>query len=273
MREPLNYLPAPELGEFIASYGILEFPDGVDEPYASPPIALSGFIIHTLNTRNVIIAKIEDKDHFTHHAVATGQVTFPVYGRNVGHARLLLIFFQPLGMHQLFGTNMASLTNTSIKLEEFLGTREAKELLDNLKFKQDNSRQVQILNSFFCKRIPLQNDTIERFKKILNYIHEKKGSVCINEIEDISHYSRKTLERHFKKLIGLSPKVYCQIYQFRCLMNMIRNYPHNTWAQVANDAGYYDQSHMSRYLKEYLKVSPNALEKQDTKFVNYLLSR
>jgi hypothetical protein len=149
MRAPLNFLPAPEIREFIAGYGILEFPDGIDEPYYSPPIALSGFIIHTLNTRDIIFAKIEDKDHYTHHAVATGQVTYPVYGRNVGHARILLIFFHPMGMHQLFGTDMASLTNTSRNLDVFLGAQEAGALLDNLKSKQDNSHQLEILNNFF----------------------------------------------------------------------------------------------------------------------------
>jgi AraC-like DNA-binding protein len=54
---------------------------------------------------------------------------------------------------------------------------------------------------------------------------------------------------------------------------MIRNHPGITWAQLANEAGYYDQSHMSRYVKEYLKVSPNTIVQLDMKLINYLLSR
>ena len=92
MREPLNYQPADHLRNFILSYGILKFPEGVSEPYFSPPIALSGFIIHTIISRNAIIARIGDKDHYTHNAVATGQITEPVYGENVGEASPLSAF-------------------------------------------------------------------------------------------------------------------------------------------------------------------------------------
>jgi hypothetical protein len=84
MREPVNYRPAEHLRNFILSYGISSVPEGVSEPYFSPPIGLSGFIIHTINTQNVIVAKIGENDHFTENAVATGQVTQLVHGINIG---------------------------------------------------------------------------------------------------------------------------------------------------------------------------------------------
>ena len=65
MRVPVTYLPSEHLRNHILSYGILKFPEGVSEPYFSPPIALSGFIIHTINSQNVIVARIGEKDHYT----------------------------------------------------------------------------------------------------------------------------------------------------------------------------------------------------------------
>ncbi|WP_339739744.1 AraC family transcriptional regulator [uncultured Sunxiuqinia sp.] len=273
MREPVNYRPAEHLRSFILSYGILTVPEGVSEPYFSPPIGLSGFIIHTVNTQNVIVAKIGENDHFTENAVATGQVTQLVHGVNIGQVRMLLVFFHPMGMYQLFGNDLAMLTNTSMPLKEFLGKQRADDLLKNLLAKQEDEHQVKALNDFFSSQEPIQNELTTRFRKLLDFIHHKKGDVNIKELEETGFYHRKTLERHFRKMVGISPKVYCQIYRFRCLMNLIQSQPDITWAQLAVHAGYYDQAHLSRYVKDYLNVSPNCIVKLEMQLINYLLNR
>lgn len=273
MREPRNHFPAVALRDHILSYGVLEFPEGVSEPYFSPPIGLSGFIIHTINTRNSIVARIADRDHYTDEAVATGQVTCPVHGENVGQARILLIFFHPMGMYQLFGTNMAALTNTSMPLAELLGADQACDLISRLKANQEDEQQVQVLNDFFSGRIPIVNKRTTHLRKVLEYIHHRKGDVSVSELENLGNHRRKTLERYFKRMVGISPKVYCQIYRFRCLINLIQSQPGISWVRLSEEAGFYDQSHMSRYVKDYLKVSPNTIVQLDMRLINYLLSR
>ena len=272
MTQPTTYLPHPELQEYIAGYGILEIPEGVIEPYFSPPLGLSGFIIQSLNTQKKVIAKIEGEDFFTESAVVTGQVTYPVYGELIGQVKTIMVFFQPLGMHQLFGTEMSSLKNKSMILSDFLGKEKADKLLVKLRAVQDSENQIGALNDFFLGLNTIGKE-IDNIKRVMDYIHINKGGVTIMEIEENCHCQRKTLERHFKKMIGLSPKVYTQIYQFKCLINLLHAQPGITWSQLADQAGYYDQSHMSRYVKEYLKVSPNRIVELDMDFINYLLKR
>jgi AraC-like DNA-binding protein len=126
---------------------------------------------------------------------------------------------------------------------------------------QEDEHQVRVLNDFFSDQCPIQNDVLDRFRKMLDYIHDKKGDVSIRDLEKIGLYNRRTLERHFNKIVGISPKVYCQIYRFKCLVNLIQTQPGITWAQLAPQAGYYDQAYLSRYVKDYLKVSPNSIVK------------
>tara|TARA_R110000868_G_scaffold366839_1_gene629789 strand:+ start:40842 stop:41210 length:369 start_codon:yes stop_codon:yes gene_type:complete len=121
MTQPTTYIPYPELQEYIAGYGILEIPEGINEPYFSPPLGLSGFIIQSTNTQNKFMAKLDGEDIFTESAVVTGQVTYPVYGQIIGLSKTIMVFFEPLGMHQLFGTEMSSLKNKSMTLIDFLG--------------------------------------------------------------------------------------------------------------------------------------------------------
>ncbi|MCK0146237.1 AraC family transcriptional regulator [Arenibacter sp. F26102] len=272
MTQPTTYLPHPQLQEYIASYGILEIPEGVHGPYFSPPLGLSGFIIQAINTQNKVVSKLEGEDFFTDNAVATGQVTYPVYGQLSGQVKTIMVFFQPLGMHQLFGTDMSSLKNKSMTLNDFLGKEKADKLLGTLRADQNNKRQIDVLNDFFIG-LNTKGKEIDNIPKVLEFIHNNKGGVSIKEIEQNCHCHRKTLERHFKKMIGLSPKVYTQIYQFKCLINLLQAQPEVTWSQLADKAGYFDQSHMSRYVKEYLKVSPNSIVELDMDFINYLLRR
>ncbi|WP_324719558.1 helix-turn-helix domain-containing protein [Salinimicrobium sp. HB62] len=272
MPRPITFLPALELQDYIASYGVIEIPAGVTESYFSPPLALSGFIINVGDEVGKVECKIGDRDFFTSSAVATGQVTSPVYGQMTGELKSFLVFFRPTGMHRLFKNDLSELTNSSMRLSDLIGEEEAGLLWEDLIAQAETGKQVLILEEFFSKRIPQENDR-DTFEKVLDYIHEHKGNVSIAEIERATPYSRKTLERHFQKKVGLSPKVYAQVYQFKCLLNFLESHPEITWTQLANQSGYFDHSHMSRYLKEYLQISPNSMVRLDMEFINYLLSR
>ncbi len=272
MKEPVTYPPVPQLQKYIASYGVLEIPEGVREPYFSPPLGLSGIILQTINTRNKMIARIDDKEFFAEGAVVTGQVTRPVHGELNGITKTLLVFFLPLGMYQLFGTDMVTLTDTSMTLKEFVGEVRSEKLMQSLRSDQNTDRQIEVLNQFFM-RIKPSGKNSAKLECVLDYIHERQGGVNVYDLQRNGYYHRKMLERHFKKMVGLSPKVYAQIYRFKSPTQLIQSHPEITWSQLADQAGYYDQSHMSRYVKEYLNVSPNSMVQLDMEFINYLLSR
>lgn len=272
MIEHKVYLPHANLQEYIAKYGIIEVKAGMEESYFSPPLAFSGFIIQIINSEKIVIAKINERDFFISNYIVTGQVTQPVYGKLVGHVKSLMVFFNPLGMYQLFGNDMSLLTNHSLNLEDFLGKVCAKNLIKDLKSINDNEHQVKVLNDFFLQSSPIKKD-LTCIKSALNYIHNKNGATSISEILDYCSCQRKTLERQFKKMIGISPKVYSHIYQFKCLFIFLRENPSITWSQLSQKFGYFDQSHMSRYVKEYLNVSPNNIVKLDMDLISYLLSR
>lgn len=271
MLRPVNFLPDPTLSKYIFHYGVLEVPEGKAESYFSPPLALSGFIIQTINTSKEILCKIGDRDFFTTDAVVTGQVTYPITGQLTGEVKTIMVFFQPLGIYRLFGMDMEQLTNKSITLQDFLTPEIAEQLISDLQADESSEVQIEVMNRYFSGLKPKKQDC-EKLSRVLDFIHSKNGGVSIKEIEDFGFYHRKTLERHFKKMVGLSPKVYLKVYQFKCLLNLLQMNPAITWTQLADQAGYYDQAHMSRYVKEYLKVSPNSIVSLDMPFINYLLS-
>jgi AraC-like DNA-binding protein len=265
-------LPDPELSDYMLSYGIVEVAEGITEPFISPPLGLSGFIIQLESSTGTSVAIVNNTNFLAKKTVAAGQVTSTVTGYYAGKVKTLLVFFHPLGMYQLFGFPMNKLTDSSMSLLEFLGIEKGQSLISQLNETDDNLSLIGILNDFFKAQKPLFSDTAE-IRRVLDFIHLHKGNVSIKEMEEHCYIHRKNAERQFHSKIGLSPKTYASIYRFKCLMNYLQQNPKTTWMELSNLTGYCDQSHMVRYFKEYLKVSPNQLVTLDVDFINYLLSR
>mgnify|MGYP003945820705 CR=1 FL=1 len=272
MSIPVTYLPDPELADCILSYAIAAVAKPTTESFLCPPLGLSGFFIQHRSSTGIATAQVEGNDILVSKAVAIGQFTSPLTGNYSGKIKTLLIFFHPLGMYQLFGCDMHKLTNTSINLRLLLGEEKGQYLLKRLEETDDYLSLIRILNDFFKAQKTCSNDTRE-VKRLLDFIHFHHGNVSIKEIEEHCYVHRKSIERHFQFQIGLSPKIYASIYRFKWLMNYLQQHPKTAWLQLSCLSGYYDQSHMVRYFKEYLKVPPNQLETLNIELVNYLLSR
>ena len=260
------------LSEYLFSYGAIEIPAGTTSPLLSPPNGLTGFLIRVKEDENAAIVATDFKGSNIAHQpnYVIGQTTFPITGHGTGQITFMVVFFQPLGMYQLFGYNMESLTNKSVDLLDFLGKEKATLLMNQLKNTDDRNEQTEVLNKFFLSQKPILDDC-GNVKKALELIHSSQGNINVLSIETTLNINRRSLERHFKSKVGISPKAYAQVYRFKCALNFLQANPGTTWASLTYNNGFFDQSHMIRYFKEYLNVSPNNLVTLDMEFINYLL--
>lgn len=265
--QPAHFLPPPSLAPYVAFYGIWDIEEGFSEPYVSPPLGLCGFIFCFEGKMNAIL---NDQPFLKGRYCATGQVTAPMVGDITGKVKVLLVFIHPCGLHQLFGIDMSQLTNTSMPLSELLGTDEANDLIKILQSAPDHKGIIDAMNEFLLAQQPVF-EIAPKVKQALDYIHEKKGNVTIKDIERNCFITPRSLERHFKIYIGLSPKDYVKIFQFKCLLNYISENPGLTWAKLCEQNGYYDQSHLTRYFTKYLKAKPSELVNMDRELISYLL--
>ena len=175
-------------------------------------------------------------------------------------------------MYQLFGVKMAPLTIFAIPLSTMFKEARYNTLIDQFYSNQRTQDQINAINSYFLPLIPQEYFPV-KLERVLDFVHEQKGNVTIPDLEQIGFYHRKTLERHFRKMVGLAPKEYARIYQFKSLIHLIQSRKNMTWSQLAVEAGYYDLSHLSRYLHDYLQVSPNSIVKIDMELIYYLLDK
>lgn len=264
---PIHFLPPKSLEEYIAFYGITDVRVGFHEPYVSPPLGLCG-IIFTLEGE--MTAKLNNTLFLKDKYCATGQITEPMIGEIVGPNKSLLVFIHPCGLHQLFGIDMSQLTNTSLPLFQLLGKEETDILIRKLEAADSHEKMVEVMNEFFLEQLPVF-EIAPKVKDAIHFIHQQKGNVTVKQIEQNCYITTRSLERHFKTYIGLSPKEYAKIYRFKCLINFINQNPNSTWDVLCEQNGYYDQSHLTRYFNRYMKIKPIDLVNRDMDFIHYLL--
>ncbi|MDQ3843926.1 MAG: AraC family transcriptional regulator [Bacteroidota bacterium] len=265
--QPIHFNPPESLMPYIAFYGVFDIDEGFSEPYVSPPLGFCGFIICLHDSINAQLnGKLFMKDRFC----ATGQVTAPMVGDVKGKNKILMVFIHPCGLHQFFGINMSMLTNTSMPLSELLGEEECTALIAQLNGAADNEKIIHVMNEFFLSQLPVF-EIAPKVSEALEYIHRHKGNVSVKDIEANCYITPRTLERHFKVYIGLSPKEYAKIFRFKCLVNFINQHPGVTWATLCEQNGYYDQAHLTRNFIRYMNMKHTDMVKLDTEYINYLL--
>lgn len=83
------------------------------------------------------------------------------------------------------------------------------------------------------------------------------GQRPIGELTRDFELSERTLERRFRRVIGVTPKKYARVVR---LQNAIRQHAqHRSWAEIAQVTGYFDQAHLIRECQDMLGVSPGAV--------------
>jgi len=88
---------------------------------------------------------------------------------------------------------------------------------------------------------------------------ELQADCSVQKIMHLTNYSYSTLERHFKKDTGLTPKKYQTIQRFKLAVQEIYQTQNEDWMHYVVKYGYYDQAHFIKDIKRHAKFTPSQL--------------
>ena len=97
---------------------------------------------------------------------------------------------------------------------------------------------------------------------IINYctnrIIETIGTVTLHALSNETNYSIRYLESIFADCMGFSPKHFSSFVKLhKSLTLMVREKNGRTFGEIAQECGYYDQSHMNRSYQRLIGVVPS----------------
>lgn len=90
------------------------------------------------------------------------------------------------------------------------------------------------------------------------------GRVPIEELAIQTGFTRKHLGNLFQQQVGLSPKALARVHRFRGALQLLdRANGQVPWAELAEQCGFYDQSHLINEFRRFTGFSPVELAKRD----------
>ncbi len=119
-------------------------------------------------------------------------------------------------------------------------------------------RRARVLDALLRRRTgagQLEDDAVTA---AVRAIRRTRGAASIADVARDAALSVRQLERRFAERVGLPPKQIARIERFRLAARLLREHPDRTGSRIALDAGYYDQSHMTREFNALAGLSPTA---------------
>jgi AraC-like DNA-binding protein len=123
--------------------------------------------------------------------------------------------------------------------------------------------QIQALEEFFAKNIFAEASEIDTWMDLLIEMETLlELPYNIQKTAHKAHISVKTLERKFKKYLGLNPKEFYKLLRFQKTSQQIQNQLEDSNFSERLGLVYYDQSHFIKECKSITGLSPKSFFKK-----------
>jgi AraC-like DNA-binding protein len=172
------------------------------------------------------------------------------------------IILKPIGFFRLFKVPAALFSGTFIDGETAPWNLE--KLYSELSQHHDVNKAFDFIEEYLQTHTNPE-DVPAFLTEILNSIELSEGNISTDELASTYHKSVSSIERYFKKMVGMTPKAYSNIVKFNTAINVM---------DEANNIldYYYDQSHFIKTCKKYTGKTPAELMKTNKEIsLNYML--
>lgn len=234
-----RYHPGEDLGFFIEHYWIVRWDLRGKEPFEQD--VLSHPSVHL----------VFEKENTWIWGVVTGKFTRKLEGRG----KVLGVKFRPGAFYLFYQQPVSSFTDNTLAFhkvfDEDLGALESS-ILDH----KDYEQMVEQAESFLMNHLPEKDPKIKQIGDIVETVMNEPAILKVDDLTDQFQMSKRTLQRIFKKYVGVSPKWVIQRYRLHEAAEKLASGETKNWSQLALDLGYYDQSHFIRDFKQIVGKTP-----------------
>lgn len=264
--------PSKELSPYIKHYLFLDNTETAVQKFRLFSDGNTGLVFSTKSKLISGINKYEVKDYLP-SSFLYGQLNGykDLYSEN--EITLIIVVFQPNGIHQLLGISANEFHDSIIPVEDVFGKNAAK--LQESLFQQNNQMRVELLNSFFKSLIASKTASNQLLvKHSLNFITANKGHFTIKQLVEYTGYTERHLERKFKECVGLNPKKFGNVVRLHHFLKLLKDKTNETnLTTICYDAGFSDQSHLIKEFRKHTGLTPTEYMYNNGKLTNNLIKR
>ncbi len=214
----------------------------------TPAIILPDLCTH------IVVQRFSDKDPLVR---IVGPRSKSIFVNRKNRKDTFIFRFRPLELNALVSMPMSELLDRSANLYDFLDPRERSQLDGNIS-RASSYESSKIIWKLLKKRE--ERATIPKgLKKVLALMSENERSLKVQDLAIQLGWSERYLHRIVKSNLGLPPKLALNINRFGRSLQFHQRSSRSNWSEVAQLAGYYDQSHMVDSYQSFVGKSPTKL--------------
>lgn len=169
--------------------------------------------------------------------------------------RLYGVRFKATGVYPFLNMPLSELYNQIVALDDVWG-RFASEMRERLhaapSVRAGFSLFERLLLLYLCEK-PFEQKVVEYGIAEINRHH---GSLSIKALSDHIGISQNHLRTQFKQVVGTSAKELARLIRFEHVLRSINPAHPVDWTRIAQQCGYYDQSHFNKDFLAFTGHSP-----------------
>lgn len=176
---------------------------------------------------------------------------------------LLGVAFTARGAFPWLGERMDGLADRIIALADAVGDG-ALSLRERLLDTPGLEARFKIVERWLISRLRPRVIVHPAVRWAVDRITVSGGRMTIEDLATQAGFSRKHLGNLFQQQVGLSPKALARIHRFRGALDLLnRANGEVPWAALAEQCGFYDQSHLVNEFRRFTGFTPTELARRD----------
>lgn len=196
---------------------------------------------------------LSEREHRLPFAVVAGLRKDIQLMRDEAGTANLLVIFKVGGASPYFREPLHSMFGNVIDLQEFSNFRNLNEIEDKLCAATSNPQRIRIVEQFLTSR--LQGEKYDPVvDNAIRLIKARRGTMSIKELLVRIPLSIDAFEKRFRRLTGATPKQFSYIVRMNSIIEQMSGT--KSLAEIALDAGYYDQAHFTKDFKTFTGQTP-----------------
>jgi len=172
--------------------------------------------------------------------------------------------FRPGGFANFVDRPMWTLTDTVIALDELFGA-DGEHLARTAAGHTQADQKLALLHDFLRARMPGEADPRATLvDAVVADMRTAQPGTGVAEIAARHHVCTRTLQRLFRRYVGVGPKWVLQRYRLHDAIEQLTSRQGTDWTRFALDLGYFDHAHFIADFRAVVGRSPAQYEAQAT---------
>ncbi len=200
----------------------------------------------------------DGQQSFTTRSAVCGFQARPVNVTCAGRAAGITVRFKPWSLSLFVQPSLEEAAERRIHCRDLFGDGAVEALESELYELPTSLARVRRVERFLLALLRAKNAD-PMVERAVHHMRDSGYGAPVGQVARHLGASERTLERRFRRAIGVAPKMFSRVMRLQSALAARTQGQPVRWSELALDAGFYDQAHLIREMRELFGTTPSNL--------------